>query len=477
MRRSGNKVRVTGQLIHAATDEHVWAASYDRELTDIFTIQAELSRQIAAAMKAALSPEEKVMIARRPTENPAAYDKFLQAREISNREGNVWAARQRRAELLQAAVALDPAFAAAWSELAVVYAYATFFGDSDMEAQLARAKEAIDRAVALAPEDPDVITNLGTYYYYGYRDYTRATEQYDRFARQLPNSPRAYVSLGVIQRRQGRWAESLVNIRRATELDPANTTYQGTLVSALRAARRWDEALAAQRRLVALRPGDLPTAYDLAWLAYVATGSRREGEQFFASLSPEQFNSPSVIELRKGWIDVPAEAIRLDKLQPYYDGFGQPRWEQALGGALNYFDQGDLEGAKARLGDWPAELRTRGQREPGNFRQLVFLAAMEMVLGNKAEAQQAIDRAAGLMPPSRDAVDGSLYALYRAYVYIGVGEKEIALAELSRLVGVPMSSGLNSVYILRNTRIFKALRGDPRFEALLNDPKNNAPLF
>ncbi len=477
VRRSGNKVRVTGQLIHAATDEHVWAASYDRELTDIFTIQTELSRQIAGALKTALSPEEKMLIARRPTENPVAYDKFLQAREISNREGNAWAARQRRAELLKAAVALDPSFAAAWSELAVVYAYAPFIGDADMEAQLARAKEAIDRAVQLAPEDPDVITNLGTYYYFGYRDYTRATEQYDRFARLQPNSPRAFSSLGLIQRRQGRWAEALVNIRRATELDPANTGYQGALVTTLLAARRWDEALAAQRRLVALRPGDLPTAFGLANLAYTATGSRREGEQFFASLTPEQFNSPPVIELRKGWVLDLAEVIRLDKLQPYYDGFGQPRWEQALVAALNYFAQEDLEGAKARLGEWPAELRTRVQREPGNFRQLVFLAAMDMVLGHKEEARQAIDRAVALKPPSRDAVDGPLYALYRAYVYGGVGEKEIVLAELTRLLGVPMSGGNATVHNLRDNPAFKTLRGDPRWEALLNDPKNNQPLF
>ena len=476
VRRSGNKVRVTGQLIHAATDEHVWAASYDRDLTDIFTIQAELSRQIAGALKAALSPEEQILIARRPTENPAAYDKFLQAREIFNRDGYSWSARQRRAELLQAAVTLDPAFAAAWGELGVVYAFATFIGDADMEAQLARAKEAIDRAVQLAPEDPDVITSLGTYYYFGYRDYSRATEQYDRFGRLQPNSPRALHSLGLIQRRQGRWAESLANIRRAAELDPANTNYQSTLVSTLTAARRWDEALAAQRRIVALRPDDLPTAYNLARLAYTATGSRREGEQFFASLTPEQFDSPPVIELRKGWTTDPAEAIRLDKLQPNYDGFGQPRWEQALVAALNNFSLGDREGAKARLGDWPAELRNRVQNQPGNFRQLVFLAAMEMVLGNKGEARQAIERAVVLMPPSRDAVDGALYAYYRALVYAGIGEKEMALAEFTRLLSVPMITGAMAVHELRDSWL-KTLQGDPRWEALLNDPKNNAPLF
>ena len=147
-----------------------------------------------------------------------------------------------------------------------------------------------------------------------------------------------------------------------------------------------------------------------------------------------------------------------------------------MGAALNYFAQGDLEGAKARLGDWPAELRTRVQREPGNFRQLVFLAVMEMMLGNKEEARQAIDRAVALMPPSRDAVDGPLYAFYRALIYDGLGEKELALAEYTRLLSVPMAGGNLKVHEMRNNTLSKLL-DDPRFQALLADPKNNAPLF
>ena len=204
----------------------MWAKAYDRDMTDVFAIQAELSQEIATALKTALSPEEKAMIARRPTDDSAAYDLFLRARDLRNREGATPAARQGQIKLLQSAVELDAHFAQAWAELADAFAFAYFNEDDDKDALLARAKAAMDRAVQLAPDDPEVVGSLGTYYYYGYRDYARAAEQYERLARLQPNDPTIFNSLGLIQRRQGRWAESLTNTRRATELDPGRDPLQ-----------------------------------------------------------------------------------------------------------------------------------------------------------------------------------------------------------------------------------------------------------
>ena len=477
VRRSGNKVRVTGQLIHAATDEHVWAQKYDRDLTDIFTIQSELSSQIAGALKAALSPEEKVLIARKPTENPAAYDLFLRARDILYRENNTPAARARQIDLLQKAVGLDPNFAQAWGELAASCAYWYFLSFPDMDTYMARAKTAIEHAVQLAPEDPEVYSSLGTYYYYGFRDYVRAAEQYEKRAKLQPNSPVVFNSLALIQRRQGHWAQSLVNARRASELDPSNIAYQRNLLATLRAGRRWDEALATKRRIVALLPNDFKEAQELAWLHFLATGSTREGEAFFARLTPAQLDSPEGIELRKSWAGTLgnyAEAVRLDKLQPYYDEDGAPHYEQAFGAAFNLYALGDKAAAIARLGDFPAELRATLEREPKSVRLWAFLSGVEGILGHKEEALRCAERSVELMPESRDALDGVSYAAYRATTYDFVGEKEKALAEYTRLFRTPST-------VLMNVHEFKhgysTLHGDPRFEALLNDPASNQPLF
>lgn len=477
VRRSGNKVRVTGQLIHAATDEHVWAKSYDRDLTDIFTIQSELSSQIASALKAALSPEEKALIARKPTENPAAYDLFLRARDILNREGNTPAARGRQIALLQSAVELDPTFAQAWGELAASCAYWYFLSFEDMDAHMARAKVAIEHAVQLAPEDPEVYGSLGTYYYYGFRDYARAAEQYEKRAKLQPNSPVVFNSLALIQRRQGRWAQSLANARRASELDPANLSYLRNLLATQRAARRWDEALATQRRIITLLPGNLQEAFNLAYGHFLATGSTREGAAFFARLKPEQLNSPECIELRKNWagsLGDFAEAIRLDKLQPYYDNDGVPHYEQAYFTASNYYALGDQAAAQARLGDFPAELRALLVREPKSVRLWAFLAGMEVILGNKEEALRCAERSVELLPESRDALDGVSNAGFRANIYDLTGEKEKALAEYTRLFRAASTLQMN---VHEFKRGYSTLHGDPRYEALLADPANNAPLF
>ena len=125
------------------------------------------------------------------------------------------------------------------------------------------------------------------------------------------------------------------------------------------------------------------------------------------------------------------------------------------------------------MGAEPEQLRARLAREPGNFRQIVFLAGMDALLGRKAEALRGVDQAVQLMPMSRDAVDGATYAYYRAITYDIAGEKEVALAEYARLLRVPGSQV--RVHGLR--RAYSTLHGDPRFEALLNDPQNNAPLF
>ena len=477
VRRAGNKVRVTGQLIHAATDEHVWAQTYDRDLTDIFTIQSELSQQIATALKAALSPEEKALLARKPTENPAAYDLYLRARDVVNREGNTQGPRSKQIVLLEKAVELDPSFAQAWGELAAACAYWSFSSYEGMDARLAQAKVAIDKAVALAPDDPEVYSSLGTYYYYGFRDYVRATEQYEKRAKLQPNSPVVFNSLGLIQRRQGRWAQSLVNSRRACELDPANIGYLRNLLATLRAAKRWDEVLATQRRITALLPESLEEAANLAYVPFLASGSTREGDAFIAALTPEQANSPEGLELRRTWASTKGdhgEAIRLDKLQPAYDGHGEPPYQQAYFAALDYYAAGDAAGVKTRLGSLPAELRAKLEREPKNTRLWAFLAGMEAILGHKEEALRCAERSVELLPESLDALDGVGLASIRAFVYDLVGEKEKALAEDARLLRTP------SVYFV-NAHEWKhvpsTLRGDPRWVALLNDPANNAPLF
>ncbi|MDI1320847.1 MAG: TIR domain-containing protein, partial [bacterium] len=314
VRRSGNKVRVTGQLIHAATDEHVWAEAYDRDLTDVFSIQAELSKKIAAELKAALSPEEKANLERRPTSNPVAYDLFLKARQM-NRDGN-----DTREELLaqaaviQSAVTLDPDFAEAWGYMAAILSQIRF-GFIDMsDALLARAKAAIDRAQALAPNDPGVDIAVGTYYYYAHRDYQRALVYFEQATRRFPNAYTGPFLTALAQRRQGHWMESLENLRRAQQFDPGSTEIARNLVISLRAMRRYDEAIIEQARRVRLLPESLRESFALALLHYFARGSTKEVDELLASPLAARAGPDDLLAHRKIWGMVKGDLATADQI-------------------------------------------------------------------------------------------------------------------------------------------------------------------
>ena len=480
VRRSGNKVRVTGQLINARTDEHVWAKSYDRDLTDIFAIQASLSQEIASALQAAITPQAQKFIERRPTENPVAYDAFLKGRDIRNksRTGKIGPLKQAE-EQFQFAVNQDPKFAAAWGELATAHALHVFWHFDETPARLAQGDAAIATAQRLAPDSPEVMRQVGTYAYYAHRDYATATAQYEKVARLQPNDATVFNSLALILRRQGRWAESLAKSRKALDLDPGNISYHRTCLSTLRDGRRWDEAMAEQRRLIALLPDDLAEQANLPRLAFAATGSWQAFDELLARLTPAQRESPRVIELRKfiaAFVKSdPAEFKRLDTLQPYFDGDGGEHYLQACDAAAVYAAAGDPAAMRARIADFPAELRTRLEREPSNTKVMDFLASFEAMLGHTDEAVRLTSRKLELLPEMRDALDGPVALYYTASVHAMVGDKDRALAELARVLRMPGAYG--SPHTMRTDPYLFALRGDPRFEVLLNEPKNNAPLF
>ncbi|MBI4622047.1 MAG: protein kinase [Verrucomicrobia bacterium] len=479
VRRAGNQVRITGQLIRAATDEHLWARSYDRELTpkEVFAIQAALSTEIVGALQAAISPETKKLLERRPTENLAAYDLYLKSR-ASGRESD-GTTRKAREKLLQDAVDLDPNFAEAWGELAAVHAAEVHFGVDTTPRRLAQADAAIARAVRLAPDSPEIIRLLGVYASDAYHDFPRAAAQFEKVIRLQPNNSDAICNLGEVQRRQGRWLESVGSLRKAAELDPGNTGFANNLASNLEAGRRWDDALAVRRRVVSLRPDRVKLQAGLVQLAFSATGSTREADDWLARLDPAQLESPRIISLRKYWAGMKgdyAEWNRLDGIQPYFDEDDTPHWDQATNAAMMLAAHGDMARARARLGNFPAELRSALELEPANRKLWTFLSLMEALLGQKEEAQRDARKAVELMPEALNANIGCWASRNLAIVYAWTDDKDRAISELTRLFRIPFFWDMN-VHFLRADAAYFPLRGDPRFEALLKDPKNHAPLF
>jgi hypothetical protein len=247
----------------------------------------------------------------------------------------------------------------------------------------------------------------------------------------------------------------------------------------LLSGRRWPELLAEQRRIVTLLSNNIRSRSFVARIQFYTTGSTKELDNFLAGLTPEEANSPLMISVRK---EIAAdrgdfaEFIRLDQMQPYFEAEGTLRYEQALEAAEVYAANGDLPGAHRRLGDFPAELRARILSEPTNARIRGELGVMEALLGHNADAVRLARESVEMLPESRDALDGvnfSLWALLKVFAW--TGDKDRAIAELTHILSVPSAAG--GTHVLRHGPWLVPLRGDPRFEALLNDPKNHAPLF
>src|ERR1700730_11707443 len=241
VRRVGNRVRVNVQLIDASSDEHIWAKDYDRDLTDVFAIQTDLAQKIASALQAKLSPNEKARLDHRPTQNPDAYLLFVQAHDYANRAEMFHDTSLKAEPLFEQAIKLDPNFAAAFAGLSMVESW-VYHNSDPVPSRRERARLNADEALRLQPELPEGHLALGFSYYYGDRDYEHALAEFDIARRGLPNESQAYMAIGSIQRRQGKWAESTENLEKAAALDPKNVGILCNLGYSYMAQRNFEAA-------------------------------------------------------------------------------------------------------------------------------------------------------------------------------------------------------------------------------------------
>ena len=485
VQRVGNKVHVTGQLIDARTDAHLWAKAFDKDLSDIFVIQAELAKAIAAELRAVLSPEEKKLVEQKLTDNPKAYDLYLEANGERRRIGNTREARERAVRLLEAAVELDPKFATAWASL--VANHGAIYGANwdHTPARLTKAKMALEKVERLAHGTPLAISAASDFHYYT-KDYVRSLEIAKKMAVMLPNDGGWQNEIASSERRLGHWPQAIVASRRAVALSPESFVISGVLVQALESCRRFSEADEEELRWLRSNLEAWSRSFWLARRAFRASGSTLEMEKIIGRVPDSYANSTPGIEARKTAAFLTGnteEYLRLDALKPNDAAAGWAAGStKGIEPALVRLARGDTAGAQKSLAD-TAAMRARLEAEPENDLLWAQLGEYEALLGHKEEALRCARKAVELVPETLDALRGPTRSLSMAFVYAWTGDKERAIAEYARLLRVPVSvsyvvneNGLN-VHEMKRCPSYAPLRGDPRFEALLNDPKNNAPLF
>ncbi len=469
VRRIGNRVRVNVQLINASNDEHIWAEDYDRDLTDVFAIQTDLAQKIVYTLQAKLSPNEKARLDRRPTQDPNAYLLFVQAHDYANRTDMFRDTSLKAESLFEQAIKLDPNFSLAYAGLSMVESW-VYHSFDPLPSRRNKARLNADEALRLQPDLPEGHLALGFSYYYGDRDYQRALAEFEIAKRGLPNEAQAYMAIGAIQRRQGKWIESTGNLEKAAALDPKNVGILCNLGYSYMAQRNFEAADKIFDRAIAAEPQSLQAAGMKAAVAVQSTGDLSAVEKQFSSVPPGADPGGLITWIRVGILTLERkfpEALQVAQQFPgetLATATTAPCPKALLEGTL-YLYQGDKEKARIAYGHARAVAEKLVREAPQDSARRGQLGVVLAALGQKEQAINEGKRAVELLPESQDAFDGPQGTASLAQIYAWTGEFDEAFRLLDHLLDVP--NGL-TVPMLKLEPMWDPLRKDPRFQALID---------
>ena len=469
------QIRVTPQLIQVSDDAHLWTNPYTANLVpgEIFGVQEQIAEQIAEALNVTLLAPERHGLAARPTDNPEAYDQFLRAQDYTRR--GAWQVDSQIA-MYQRAVELDSGFALAYVRISDWHTWAwLFFVDRNRE-RLTFAKEAVDEALRIDPDLPEAHAALGWYYYRGFLDYDRALAEFAIALQSQPNNGGLYSGIASVQRRQGNWADALVNFMRAAELNPRSNQAHVEVGITSTFLRKRVEATRHFDRSISLN-STYPGAYGqkARWLHLRVEGNTEkaravaeQGRNAGVGDNPEIVYTLILVDM----LDENYQSA-LDRLSRVSTGVLFESQNRYVPTPLMYAQTHGLAGnsqrARAYYDSTRIHLEARIEERPDDERFRSALGITYAALGRWEAAVREGELAVELIPMSKEAVRGVQRLEDLALIYAMVGEDDAAIDHLETLLSVP---SLTSVPMLRIDPIWDPLRDNPRFQALLTKYEN-----
>jgi TolB-like protein/Tfp pilus assembly protein PilF len=479
VQKVGERVHINVQLIQAGTDAHLWAQSYDRQLTDIFSVEAEVAKSIADSLSATLSPQEKAQVEAKPTDNADAYVLYLRARDYQTRPDNLMQDFRSAMRLFEQAITLDPKFALAHARLATTTSNLYHFYEPTEPLKQKAHAEALE-SLRLQPNLGEGHLALGLYHYYMEGDYDAALRELDLAARALPNDGDVGLYTAAVERRRGHWTQALAAYEHAETVDPRNSVMLYDASQTYFGLRDWHTAAERMDRVLALFPDSFNVKIQRAYIEFFWKGSTAPIKAALETLPPNL--DPDGVVTFARWDmslmnrDVVAaeKALAACQLDTIASQTGVPLPKTYLQACIDLV-RGDSAKAQAKFEAARPSIEKTVANSPQDGIRHAQLGLLYAFLGRKDDALREGQRAMELKPIAHDVIEGAVVEDFYTLSCARLGETDEAVRRIERLLTTPFAVDYADESItlsdLRQRWEWDPLRKDPRFQKILAGPE------
>jgi TolB-like protein/Tfp pilus assembly protein PilF len=472
VQRAGQRIRINAQLIDVATDQHIWAETYDREMTiaNLFDIQTEITRQIVTAVRGQLTAEEQQVFVGAPTQSLEAYEAYLHARNLLTRSGYNLDKYKAALPYAEEAVALDPNFTLAHLQIATIHARLVWMGYDVSPEREQAARTSLNKAAAiLNPESPELLAAQGEFLYRFEHDYPAALNAFRKSHAAMPGNTSVLARLGFTQRRVGLWEESVDSLLRSADLDPANASSMAGAAETLGMMQQWSRL---EELYLLARPrysDDTDLGAEEAMFPLWSRGDVASSRELYDRVRPNVGENYFFATIEIPWFEHDFAGVIKSWERPEVrefaslEGFAGYR-DLQLAMAKRYLGQTDR--ADLLLEGIVQQLTNIGRNRPNPVVALE-LGTLALALALQGESSRAIaiaEEATRMVSLQSDKVDGPWHLKVLCLVLALSGERDRALEIMAHQIDKPAGFKRWELYLDPRWDFF---RDDHRFHELV----------
>ena len=479
VQKAGDRVHINVQLIQADTDGHLWAQSYDRQLTDIFSVEAEVAKSIADSLRTTLSPQEKERVETKPTTNADAYVLYLRARDYQTRPDNLLQDFKSAINLYDQAIKLDPNFALAHARLSATASLVYHFYEP-IELWKQKTKVEASESLRLQANLGEGHLAQGLYHYYIEGDYDAALRELALAAEALPNDGDVGLYTAAVQRRSGHFAQALAAYQHAEQIDPRNSITLYDASQTYFGLRDWQTAAERMDRVLVLFPDSFNVKIQRGYIVFYWKGSTASIKAAVQSLPPNL--DPDGVVTFARWdvslmdrdTDGAEKALANSPLNTILSQTGVPLPKEYLQACV-FLVRGDTARAQTGFEAARPKIEKLVADSPESGTRRAQLGLLYAFLGRKEDALREGKRAMELVPIAHDVVEGAVVESFYALICARLGLTDEAINRIERLLTTPFAVDYDEASMtlsdLRQRWQWDPLRKDPRFQKILSGPE------